>query len=75
MGKRARIHGSTLRTRSLEDKGAAARAVERHVLPLLADGRVRVPVEETFPMAEAAAAYERFAAGAKLGKVVLVNDS
>ena len=74
MGKRGRIHGSTLRARSLEDKAAAARAVERHVLPLLADGRVRVPVEATFPMADAAAAYERFAAGGKLGKIVLVNE-
>ena len=37
--------------------------------------RVRVPVEATFPMAEAAAAYERFAAGGKLGKIVLVNDA
>jgi NADPH:quinone reductase-like Zn-dependent oxidoreductase len=75
MGRRGRIHGSTLRTRSLEDKAVAARAVERHVLPLLADGRVRVPVEATFPMAEASAAYERFAAGGKLGKVVLVTEA
>jgi NADPH:quinone reductase-like Zn-dependent oxidoreductase len=73
MGKRARIHGSTLRARSLEDKAAAARAVERHMLPLLAAGTVRVPIETTFPMADAAAAYERFAAGGKLGKVVLLN--
>jgi NADPH:quinone reductase-like Zn-dependent oxidoreductase len=75
MGRRGRIHGSTLRTRSLEDKAVAARAVEVHVLPLLADGRVRVPVEATFPMAEAAAAYERFTAGGKLGKVVLVTEA
>ena len=74
MQKRAVLRGSTLRTRSLEDKAAAARAVEQHVLPLLADGRVRVPVEATFPMSDAAAAYERFSAGGKLGKLVLVND-
>jgi NADPH2:quinone reductase len=73
MGKRGRIHGSTLRARSLEDKAAAARAVERHVLPLLAAGALRVPVEATFPMAEGAAAYERFAAGGKLGKLVLTS--
>jgi NADPH:quinone reductase-like Zn-dependent oxidoreductase len=72
MSKRGRVHGSTLRARSLEDKAAAARAVEHHVLPLVADGRVTVPVEATFPMADAGAAYDRFAAGAKLGKVVLV---
>ena len=71
MQRRARIHGSTLRPRSLEDKGAAARAVEHQVLPLLATGAVRVPVAETFPMADATAAYERFAAGGKLGKIVL----
>jgi NADPH:quinone reductase-like Zn-dependent oxidoreductase len=73
MGKRGRIHGSTLRARSLEDKAAAARAVERHVLPLLGDGRVRVPIDATFPMADAAAALDHFAAGAKLGKVVLTT--
>jgi NADPH:quinone reductase-like Zn-dependent oxidoreductase len=72
MLKRGRIHGSTLRARSLEEKAAAARAVERHVLPLLVDGRVTVPVDATFPMAEAAAAYEHFAAGGKLGKIVLI---
>lgn len=73
MGKRARLHGSTLRARSLEDKADAARRVERHVLPLLAAGRVQVPVHATFPLAEAAAAYEAFAAGGKLGKLVLTG--
>ncbi|MGH9273256.1 MAG: zinc-binding dehydrogenase, partial [Acidimicrobiales bacterium] len=71
MSKRARIHGSTLRARSLEDKADAARRVERHVLPALADGTVRVPVHATFPMHEAPAAYAAFAAGGKLGKLVL----
>ena len=74
MAHRARIHGSTLRARPLEEKALVARRVEAHVLPLLAAGRVRVPVAATFPLAEAAAAYERFAAGAKLGKIVLVSD-
>jgi NADPH:quinone reductase len=72
MGKRARIHGSTLRPRPLEDKARAARAVERHVLPLLASGAVTVPIAATFPLAEAADAYGHFAAGGKLGKIVLL---
>lgn len=71
MAKRARLHGSTLRARPPEAKAAAARLVERHVLPLFASGRLQVPVCATFPLEEAAAAYERFAAGSKLGKVVL----
>jgi putative PIG3 family NAD(P)H quinone oxidoreductase len=71
MARRARIHGSTLRARPLEQKADAARRVEAHVLPLLATGRVTVPVAATFPMAQAEEAYARFAAGGKLGKVVL----
>jgi putative PIG3 family NAD(P)H quinone oxidoreductase len=74
MGKRARIHGSTLRARPLEEKARTARLVERHVLPLLEAGTVRVPVAETFPLDEVADAYERFAAGGKLGKIVLTLD-
>jgi NADPH2:quinone reductase len=71
MSKRATLRGSTLRARPLEEKAATARAVEREVLPLLAAGRLRVPVAETFALADAAAAYDRFTAGGKLGKVVL----
>jgi NADPH:quinone reductase len=73
MGKRARIHGSTLRARSLEEKALAARLIEHEVLPLFADGALRVPIAETYPLAEATAAYDRFAAGAKLGKVILTT--
>jgi len=72
MGHRARIHGSTLRARPLEEKAVAARLVERHVLPLLADRRVRVPVDATFPLDRVEEAYERFSAGGKFGKVVVV---
>jgi NADPH2:quinone reductase len=73
MAKRARIHGSTLRARPLEQKADAARRVEAQVLPLLRAKRVTVPVAATFPMRDAAAAYDLFAAGGKLGKVVLVT--
>ena len=71
MGKRARIHGSTLRARSLEDKADAARRVERSVLPGFASGDLSVPVTATFPLDAVADAYGRFKAGGKLGKIVL----
>ncbi|HEX7609387.1 MAG TPA: NAD(P)H-quinone oxidoreductase [Solirubrobacteraceae bacterium] len=71
MGKRARIHGSTLRARPLEEKALAARRVEHEVLPLFASGALRVPIAETFELGDAAAAYDRFAEGGKLGKIVL----
>jgi putative PIG3 family NAD(P)H quinone oxidoreductase len=73
MGKRARIMGSTLRTRPLEDKADAARRIERHVLPLVAAGRITVPIAETYPLSEAQAAYERFEQGGKFGRIVLVR--
>jgi NADPH2:quinone reductase len=71
MGKRARIHGSTLRARPLEQKALVARRLEHEVLPLFDAGALHVPVAATFPLDEAAAAYELFAAGGKLGKIVL----
>jgi NADPH:quinone reductase len=74
MQKRARILGSTLRPRPLEEKAMTARALERSVLPALASGAVRVPIAATYPLEEAAAAYDRFAEGAKLGKIVLTMD-
>lgn len=72
MGTRGRIMGSTLRARPLEEKALAMRAVERHVLPLVESGAVEVPVAATFPLDEAPAAYDRFAAGGKVGKIVLL---
>jgi NADPH:quinone reductase-like Zn-dependent oxidoreductase len=72
MQRRLCISGSTLRARSLMEKATVATGVERHVLPLLRAGRLRVPVTATYPMDHVADAYERFAAGGKLGKVVLV---
>jgi NADPH:quinone reductase len=71
MGKRARIYGSTLRARPLEEKALAARRLEHEVLPLFDAGALRVPIAATFPLEQVAAAYERFASGGKLGKVVL----
>ena len=72
MQKRGTIRASTLRARPLEEKADAAQAMIRHVVPLAAAGRLTVPVEATFPLDEADAAFERFATAGKLGKIVLV---
>jgi NADPH:quinone reductase-like Zn-dependent oxidoreductase len=73
MGKRARIHGSTLRARPLEEKAAAARLMERHVLPAFATGDLTVPIAATFSLDDVGAAYDRFTAGGNLGKIVLTT--
>jgi NADPH:quinone reductase-like Zn-dependent oxidoreductase len=74
MGKRGRIGGSTLRARPLEEKALAMRLVEHEVLPLFESGAVDVPVADSYPLDRVEEAYERFAAGGKLGKIVLVMD-
>jgi NADPH:quinone reductase-like Zn-dependent oxidoreductase len=75
MSKGGRIHASLLRPRPLEGKARAVQLVEANVLPFLDDGdaRLEVPVAATYPMAEAEAAYDRFLAGGKLGKIVLIR--
>jgi NADPH:quinone reductase len=73
MGKRGRVMASTLRPRPLEEKAMTARAMEGSVLPLLADGTLRVPVAAVFALEQAEQAYERFTTGGKLGKIVLVT--
>jgi NADPH2:quinone reductase len=72
MRKRVSIGGSTLRARSRREKADVAADMAAHVLPALAAGRLRIPVYDTFPLAEAEAAYDHFAAGSKFGKVILL---
>ena len=74
MSRRVTLRASTLRPRPLEEKALTARAMERHVLPLFDTGALRVPVAATFPLDRAAEAYDRFAEGGKIGKIVLVSD-
>ena len=76
MAKRGRVHASTLRGRPLEEKARAVQLVEANVLPFLRDEgpSLQVPVAATYPMSEADAAYDRFVAGGKLGKIVLTRD-
>jgi NADPH:quinone reductase-like Zn-dependent oxidoreductase len=71
MGRRATIIGTVLRARPLEEKAAAVQAFAREVVPHLASGRVAPLVDEVFPAAEAAAAFDRLEAPGKLGKVLL----
>lgn len=71
MLKRLTHTGSVLRSRPVADKGAIARGVDQHVLPLIATARVRPVMDSTFPMAQAAAAHARMEASVHIGKIVL----
>lgn len=71
MLKRLTLTGSTLRIRPTSVKGAIARAVEAQALPLVANGKVRIVIDGTFPLAEAARAHERMETSHHIGKIVL----
>jgi NADPH2:quinone reductase len=71
MYKRVRMFGTVMRARSLEEKAVMTRDVEKSVLPGFASGDLAVPVTASYPLDDVAAAYERFQAGGKLGKIVL----
>ncbi len=71
MTKRLTITGSTLRPRTVAEKGAIARDLETHVWPLLANGTIRPIIFRTFPLAEAAAAHRLLEQGVHVGKIGL----
>jgi NADPH:quinone reductase-like Zn-dependent oxidoreductase len=75
MGRRGSIHSAGLKSRPAAEIAEVVTRLERHAAPLLATGALRVPVLATYPLTAAVDAYKRFAAGGKLGKIVLVTDT
>ena len=71
MIKRLTLTGSTLRARSVAEKGAVAAAVREHVWPLLESGKVKPIIHATFPLADAAGAHRLMEADTHIGKIVL----
>jgi NADPH2:quinone reductase len=71
MGKRARIVGTMLRSRPLEEKAALAQRFAREVVPLFTSGRVRPVIDTILPMAEVRAAHARMERNETFGKIVL----
>ncbi len=73
MGRRLTITGSTLRPRPADEKARLAAAVEQTVWPWIEQGRFRPVIDQTFPLAQAAAAHARMESGDHLGKIVLTT--
>lgn len=74
MRKRLRIMGTSLRTRSLEEKATATRLFAGHVVPLLESGSVRPVVDAVFKMDEVREAHRRIESNETFGKVILTID-
>jgi NADPH2:quinone reductase len=71
MVKRLTLTGSTLRPRTREVKAGFARALEEKVWPLFAQRKLKVVMDSTFPMAQAAEAHRRLESSQHIGKIVL----
>jgi putative PIG3 family NAD(P)H quinone oxidoreductase len=71
LGRRLTITGSTLRPRSVAEKGAIAAALRREVWPLLEHGAVRPIIDRTFPLREASHAHRVMESSEHVGKIVL----
>jgi NADPH2:quinone reductase len=71
MIKRLVVTGSTLRARDAKEKARLASAVEAAAWPLIESGRVRIPVDRTFPLEQAGEAHAWLERGSQFGKVVL----
>ncbi|MEM1285294.1 MAG: NAD(P)H-quinone oxidoreductase [Pseudomonadota bacterium] len=71
MLKRLTHTGSTLRARSDDFKAALAERVHTHVWPLIEAGKVKIPLDSTFPLAEAGAAHRRMESSGHVGKIIL----
>jgi len=71
LARRLTVTGSTLRPRTVEEKGAIAAALRREVWPLLESGRVRPVIYRTLPLADAAEAHRLLESGVHIGKIVL----
>jgi NADPH:quinone reductase len=65
--------GSSFRTRTLDEIAAINARMLPDLAPSLADGRLRLPVDATFPLAEAAAAQARMRVNEHFGKIVLIT--
>jgi putative PIG3 family NAD(P)H quinone oxidoreductase len=73
MLKRLTWTGSTLRPRTTAFKAALASAVEAQVWPLIAAGKFRPVMDQTFALSNAAAAHQRMEAGEHIGKIVMTT--
>jgi len=71
MVKRLTLTGSTLRPRTREVKAGFARAIEKTIWPLIEAGKVRVVLDSTYPLSDAASAHRRMETSAHIGKIVL----
>lgn len=71
MQRQLSLHSSTMRPQTHAEKARMAQAIARHVLPLLASGRIAPRLHARLPLAQAAQAHALLESGQVFGKLVL----
>lgn len=71
--RRATITGSTLRSRSSQEKASIVELVTRELWPLIEDGTVRPSIDRLLPLSEAAQAHRILESSEHIGKIVLTT--
>jgi putative PIG3 family NAD(P)H quinone oxidoreductase len=71
--KRASVHGTTLRSRPVDEKGVIVRGVVENVWPLVEAGAIRPVIHARVPMSDAAEAHKILESGDHVGKILLVS--
>jgi NADPH2:quinone reductase len=71
MTRRLTVTGSTMRPRTMAQKGAIAAALREKVWPLLDAGKVAPPIYKVFPLDQAAAAHALMESSTHIGKIML----
>jgi len=71
MLKRLIYTGSTLRSRSAENKAEIAASLHQNVWPMIASGKIKPVVNQTMPLADAIAAHTMMESAGHTGKIVL----
>lgn len=69
--KRASVIGTTLRSRTTQEKSSILREVQRVIWPLITEGKIKPVVDQVFPLSEAPQAHEYFDSGKHQGKILL----
>lgn len=71
MRKGLSLTSSTLRPKSAAEKARLAQNISKHLLPLMASGKISPIIHQTLPLAQAADAHRIIEANANIGKVLL----
>ena len=71
MGKRARVIGSTLRSRPIDEKASVMSQLEQHVWPKISSGEIKPVIDSVYSIQDTESAHARMASNESFGKIVL----